>query len=570
MFLSVLVAIASALVAWNSAKHLDILWDEQIDHDIAAALAAHPLTGGDQTLDASQMRLPMYLCAAAFRLTGRDDLSIARGVSVVLGAVTILAAAGVARICFGPIVAILASVLLGFAPYFLAFERISMTEGDVALSCFMTLSLWAFLRYLREPTARHWMVAALVLGLAVGAKIFAGVLVVVFAILVKSSVRRGDPPATPPSPHLRRLHQLLALGLVIVLATTVIAIRSRTLSILGWSALFILWVSTIDFVRRRHPISTDPYARFFPLLALAVLTFFAVMPVHLTDHQIVRDLSRRMFHWGEGPSAVSWRDHLRLYSGILLIKLSIPWGILTCAALVHAALAERKDGRWRPLIYCFVFYIVGVCLLPLRQTFYLMGVYPLVVVMLAAFVVQIGDWLKRRSSRLSLAWTVLILVMLGHLGLRVAHAYPFYNVYGYDRVGDRWLGAESRGYRNLIQTPSDGVAELIRWCNANAHVHRGDRVVSYLWEDRIIDHLMPKNPHFELIRRGIPPDSFTVPPPPPIDRADYVLVHINNLLGYGDRPPDWPPGDILSNRFEAIYTVRRGPLAVAWVYGRRN
>ncbi len=570
LFSSILVAIASATIAWNSAKHLDMLWDEQVDHDIAAALAAHAITGGDQTLDASQLRLPMYLCAAAFKLTNSDDLAVARAVSVVLGAITIIAAAGVARICFGPLVAILASLLLAFAPYFLAFERISMTEGDVAPACFMTLSLWFFLRYQREPTARRWLVAAIFLGLAVGAKVFAGVLIFVFAIMVKSSVMRGAPSTTDRSPNVRRLHQLLALGLVLVAATAAVAIRSRSLAVLGWVALFILWVSTIVFVCRRRPVSTDPYARFIALLVLAVLTFFAVMPVHLTDHQIVRDLARRMFHWGDAPSAISWRDHLRLYSGILLIKLTIPFGILTCLALVYAAIRERKDPRWRPFIYCFVFYVVGVCLLPLRQTFYLMGVYPLVNVITAAFVVEMGMRVKRLSPIAPSLWSLLILILLCHLGIRVANAYPSYNLYGYDRVGDRWLGAESRGYRNLIQTPSDGVAELIHWCNTDPHVHRGDRVVSYLWEDRIIDQLMPRNPHFELIRRGIPPDSFAVPPAPSINGADYVLVHINNLLGYGDLPPDWPPGDILSRRFEAIYTVRRGPLAVAWVYGRRN
>jgi len=240
-------------------------------------------------------------------------------------------------------------------------------------------------------------------------------------------------------------------------------------------------------------------------------------------------------------------------------------------ALVYAAAAERKDGRWRPLVYCFVFYVTALCFLPLRQTFYLMGVYPLLLIIMAAFTVQVGGWLKRLSPKAPLPWAILIILcLLGHLGVRVTRSYPNYRLHNYGWVGDRWLGAESRGYRNLIQTPSDGVAELIRWCNTDPHVHRGDRVVSYLWEDQIIDRILPPDPHFHLIRRGIPPNSFAVPPPPPIGDADYVLVHISNLLGYGDRSPDWPPKDVLASRFDVVYTVQRGPLAVAWVYGRRG
>lgn len=567
---SLLAAVASAAIAWNSAKHLDILWDEQVDLEIASALAAHPLTGGEITLDASQTRLPMYLCAATFRLTGRTDLNVARWISVLLGAITIVATAALARICFGPLVACLASILLALSPYFLAYERIAMTEGDIALACFMTLSLWAYLRYLQSPTARRWLLAAILFGLAAGAKPFAAVLLVVYLILGHRGSFAEASSHIHRSARLRRVNVLLGIGLLVGAATTAIAVRSRNLAVIGWAVLFALWLCVVVLVFRHRLVSSRPGARFLALVALALITFFALMPVHLTDHQIIRTLARRLLRWDDFLPLDGWRDHLRLYSGILVTKLTLPWGILTCLALVYAAVRERADPRWRSLVYCIVAYVLAIFLLPLRQTFYLMGVYPILVVMTAAFTVEIGTLLKRLAPKSSPAWTVFVFCLLGNLGFQVGRSYPYFHLFNYAWVGNRWLGAESRGYRNLIQTPSDGVAELIRWCSTDPRVHRGDRVVSYLWEDRIIDGLMPQNPHFQLIRRGIPPDTFGVPPPPAIEQADYVLLHINNLLGYVGQRPDWPPVETLSSRFEVVHTVRRGPLAIAWVYARRD
>jgi len=64
--------------------------------------------------------------------------------------------------------------------------------------------------------------------------------------------------------------------------------------------------------------------------------------------------------------------------------------------------------------------------------------------------------------------------------------------------------------------------------------------------------------------------DYCVPAAPSIENADFVLLHIDNLLGYGDRPPDHPPLDLLNGEFEPVYTVKRGPLEVAWVYARQK
>lgn len=565
--ISLAAAITVIVLGGKSASHLETLWDEQVDHDIAVDLRHHPLTGGEHALDASQTRLPMYACALVFAATGRDDLAIARGVSLAAGAFTVLAAAALAYTCFGQCAAALAVVLLALSPYFLSFARISMTEGDIFFSLFFTAAMWAFVSYLKRPSAGWWWLAAVLTGLAIGSKVFAIAVVPVFAVLVFSS-----PPIAVLETNqnaVLRLHKLLIAGLVGIVITLAIAMMSKNIAILGWLLVLTIWISISLGLRRTRALAPNRLLRFAGLVVFSLITCASLMPVHLTDHQIAREIARRLLRWDNSFPLAFWSDHLRLYAGIVLIKMTVPLGILSAIALVFAAFRERDDGRWRACILGTVFYLVLICLLPLRQTFYLMGVYPLIVIIAAAFLTEIGTWLARRSKGLATVWALAVVAMLIWLGIAASQTFPWFHLHGYSLVGDRWLGAESRGYRNLIQTPSDGVESLIKWCNTDPRVHRGDTVVSYLWEERIIDSVLPPDHHYRLIRRGLSQDTDRLPPPPAIDNADFVLVHINNLLGYGDRPPDMPPRDLLSTRFEVVHTVRRGPLAVGWVYARR-
>jgi hypothetical protein len=135
----------------------------------------------------------------------------------------------------------------------------------------------------------------------------------------------------------------------------------------------------------------------------------------------------------------------------------------------------------------------------------------------AAMFVQIGRWARGLAPAARSVWTVAAALMLMHLGYTVWREYPWYHLAGYHLIGDRWLGAESRGYRNVIQTPSDGVESLIRWCVDSQEIRPGAKVVSFLWEDmpgHIVDGVLPENPRFSLIRRGLTRDSDIMPPPP--------------------------------------------------------
>ncbi|QDV90233.1 Dolichyl-phosphate-mannose-protein mannosyltransferase [Phycisphaerae bacterium RAS2] len=572
-----IIALAAMLIARSSAAQLETLWDEQVDHDIAVALRDDPLRGESPALDASQTRLPMYLCAAAMKLTGRSDLQLCRDVSLVLGGLTIVLSASLAHLLFGGWTALLAATLLAASPYFLSFARIAMTEGDIAFSCAVVAALLAYLHDLRRPTPARWLIAGVLLGLAIGAKLFAIFLVPVLCVLATSSRSPRSVPESTGQPASHRkidrwLMGSLAVGLAASLCAVLLAMASRDRAVVAWGFAAAAWLlGVVRVLFRGSSLPSSPMGRLVAMLMLAGLTFGALMPAHLTSHDILREIARRTLRWDNSIPLALWSDHLRLYAGIILVKLSIPFGLLTAVALLYAAFVERTDGRWRPCIIAIIFYIVLICFLPLRQTFYLMGVYPLIVVLTAAFAVETVRRLRQRSAPASALAATLIAACLVHLGVRGATAFPYFHLYGYDRVGDRWMGRESRGYRNLIQTPSDGVEELLQWCAKSERVRPADQIVSFLWEDRIVRNVLASLPRpVHLTPRGLTEESDKLPPQPDIHQAEWILLHINNRLGYGDRPPDWPPIALLEAQFTVAYRVRRGPIEVAWVYGRRE
>lgn len=569
------VACASATIGWYSAAHLETLWDEPIDQAIADGLRDHPFAGGRPVLDPSQLRLPMYVTAFADAFSGRSDLAFARGVSLCAGAITVLATALLGARLFGPMAGFLAALLLGLSPYFLAYSRVAMTEGDVFLACFMTLAVWAFMRHLERPTPANWLTAAVFLAMALGAKAFAIVLLPVYAVMRFSAPRPVSPSfATAATPgERRRLHRLLTIDAIFAAGVCVTAAFSRQAAVAGWAVLAVLWLATVVTTLRMRTLPRGDLSQLVGLAVLAGVTFCVLMPVHLIEHEIVREFGRRLLGRSDNAASVSLADHLRLYSGILLIKMTVPLGVLTVCGLGYGIVRARHETAWRVCVLTVLLYLAGLCLLPLRQSFYLMGVYPLVAVIAAGFAVGIGRRLRKLGlGGLAVGWAVVMACSVSYLGWNVHQAYPYFHLFGYETIGDRWLGAESRGYRNLIQTPSDGVESLIRWVTAEGHVRPGSRVVSLLWEDmpgHIVDRLLPPQLPFTFVRRGLQPDSGLVPPPPSIDDADYVLLHINNFLGYGDRPPDNPPRELLDAQFEPAYVVRRGEIEVAWVYRRR-
>ncbi len=558
-----------AAVAGSSARNLDILWDEAVDLQIAAALAEHPIVGEARAIDPSQFRLPMYVTALASRLTGESTLAAARRVSVFVGVVGILAATGLAWTLFGRATAALTAALLALSPYYLAFGRIAMTEGDIFLAATVALACWSFAAFLAKRSTARWIVAGVMLGAAFGAKAYALALVPVFGICLA---------ATPSILEMRPERSRRLWGVLVVsaigLAIALIGIEIKPeWAVWVWGAVCVMLAATLVAACADRIEGLSRARAFTGVVILAGLVWGAAMPEHLTQPAILRGLAGRAARWDHKPPLAMALDHLRLYSGIVLFKATIPVGVLSVAGLVTGLAKARNDPRWRLPTLTVVAWVGALCLLPLRQTFYLMGVYPLLMLLTAAFAVGASRRLGGRNAvRRGVVALVAIFLPLGWLGVQTKKAYPDFQLYPDQLFAPQfqWLGAEARGYRNLIQTNSDGVETLLRWCLAKAPA--GSRVVSYLWEDHILDRDLPEGLPFTLVRRTISQDSAGVPPAPSLAGADFVLLHINNYLGYGDLPPDLPPAGELQRDFEPVAVIRRGMSAmpVAWVYQRRG
>ncbi|MCB9853552.1 MAG: glycosyltransferase family 39 protein [Phycisphaerales bacterium] len=583
------VSIYAGVVIWSAARGIETLWDEAVDLQIANDFRDAPLRGGDP-IDPSQLRLPMMIDAVGAELFGWTGYDGARFVSVLAAVVTILAAAALAAMLFDAWTALLAAVLLSLSPYFLAFARIGMTEGDILAACFCTIAVLAYVWYLKRPTSGRWALAGVALALAIGAKLFAVFLIVAFAFL--SATTYSEPAITfKRDPRdVNRLRKWLVILWIMIVVTFLLAYANThppsteglewagdvagTLATIGWVLLLLGWIGATVFAVSRGVIASARSTRFRHLMLFAGATFFVLMPVHLLQPEIIKSIVARALRWDHRIPLALWADHLRLYTGIIFIKATIPVGVVTGLAILQAMTSERSEGRWRPCLFVVLFYIPLLCFLPLRQTFYLMPIYPALMILTSAFAVGTVRYCFSLGPGYGIFAVALVAVGLGNLAMESRAIHPDYHVFGYQTVGDRWLGAESRGYRNLIQTPSDGVVSLINWCNTSGQVHEGDQVVSYLWEDRIIGQCLDPDRPFRFTSRGVTEASDVVPELPSFVSADFVLLHINNLLGYGDRAPDHPDMALLEQHFEKAFTVVRGsaarPLEVAWVYRRKR
>ncbi len=568
---------AFVVLAWTSQRGLGLLWDEQVDLEIAAALLDHPLYGSGA--DGSQMRLPMAVNALAFALGG-PSLHLSRAISILVGLAAILTTFGLCRRLFGGWTALLAAALVAFSPYFLAFARIAMTEGDVFPALFVTLACWAYLHYADRPHGPRLALAAVILGLAIAAKLYALFLVPVFGMCEVIAGRRhvhvgrtsSRTAAVMASGSSSGWLGFAVLGCLALAATSagLAQVRQVAASIVVWVLLLTATAAVvIALVRRRRwrPARRTGWV-VMSLLAMAVTC--AAIPQHVIHPDILRTIARRTVYWDHLVPGALWSDHLRLYAGVILIDGTMPVGVASLAAIVWAWFREKDEPALRLPVFAVSFFILAIATLPLRQTFYLMSVYPLVAILTAAWLRAVSRWLHRTWRAARPVWSVLIVVIVGQAVYAAAAAWPDYNLYARRWVGAQWLGAEARGYRNLVQTPCDGYAELVQWCLEYAQP--GQRVVSYLWADHVLDRLLPTDLPFTLIRRGVyhaADRGLPQPDPPAIDQADYVLVHINNFIAYDDAPPP----DQLARYFggrPAYVVYRDGDFPMAVVYRRRG
>jgi 4-amino-4-deoxy-L-arabinose transferase-like glycosyltransferase len=536
------------VVSWQSVRSLNTLWDEQQDEPAVTALLQHPLWGTSELGSEAQAWLPMYATAVVFACTGAS-LSAARLLSIAVGTLTILMTWVAGRRWFGSTAALVAATLLTLSPYFISFSRTALTEGDAFCPLTVLLTLLAFDAYRRWGNSQAILFLAVALGLAMSAKFFA---VVLIPVLVLCDLVRYRAASSRQGKRDRRAYRVL-LGWIMapagLVCLTISAAQGHQvpLSIGLWAAGVMSLLLTAARLLTQRAVRWPPLAAWLAILLLATTVCLAAFPAHVLQPGVLQQLLSRSSQWdGRQPLALLG-EHLRLYSGILLLKLGVPLGVLSVAALVWACARAVQHAVVRWMVAVLVMYITMLVTLPLRQPFYLMSIYPLLVLIIAGFLVEMTAALQP-WGRVRRAW--MVMAIAAHLWLLwgVIQVYPEFGWYGYETIGERWLGEESRGYRNIIQITNDGTEDALRW--SMEHVPAGARVVSYLSAYHVVEAYAARHPlQFEFIQRPGEIDAARALRP---GEVDYLLVDLNALIDSGLPPggegPWGPP----------VHTIWRG------------
>jgi len=541
------VLLIYALLILPTVTRQGVSWDEPTDIAIAGAYLRLPdgwLAGSPD--DPSQTRLPMAAVAVVYHLLNTSDLITARLVSVLAGALTLVAVYRYGRRRFGLATGVLASALLATSPFFLAFARVAFTETDIYLACALAWLLEAADRLQERFTVGQAAWVGLFLGLALSAK--ATMLAVLPAIwwvcLAGRSAWQAElaVQAQPPLPVSKRELAFWLAWLLVCLVGGLYVVKTlppevyqgwlrlaHYLAVAGGWLLALLWAAW-----RRHR-RVNPFLAALFITALAGLTFFVAPPEHLTNPAILAGLDWRLEHeMAFDPAFIL--EAAALHGLCLLFKPGVVVGAGIFLALGIALWQWPRRPALRLPVLIVLGYALGLLLLPLAQTFYTIPLLPILALLAADQAVA----LFARRRRLALGLAALAILSWGS---DLALCYPDYNLNGY-----QWLGARisanrpSAGDRSVVQTPSDGVAQAFEWLNA--HAAAGQRVMAYVLPWHIVSAAAPAPP-YQIV------NGFSTP----ID-ADYIVTEINVLI-----PQCW----WRKSQGKSLATVYDPPFNQAWL-----
>ena len=314
--------------------------------------------------------------------------------------------------CFGPKGGLLALFLLAFDPNILAHASVAAT--DLGTAGFILIALFTFQRFLRRPSLGRWTLAGLTLGLALGTKLSAllllpaqGLLVLVYGMWGTKSLRISR---SEDWGHEPRWRTVLMLGI----AYTGIVVQ----------AAFVLWAL--------YGFEVGPV----PSLDVSLPAASHAIPwLRLREHM----------QWGHAAflmGQVSHQGWWYYFPVALALKTPLPVLLSWLAALVALLLGLRKSWRDELALLLFpVLYLAFSVQSNLNIGYrHLLPILPL----LAVFAGRLAGLLRGLPRRLLAAGLGLWLVV-GTVSL-----HPHYLAYFNELAG----GPEG-GYRYLVDSNTD-------------------------------------------------------------------------------------------------------------------
>jgi hypothetical protein len=554
--LAVVVGAYAALVL-PTLNHLGIGWDEQTDLEVALAYGAEPggwLIGSD--IDVINVRLPMAATALWFAAFA-PELEAARLLACVLGALTLVAVVVFCRRELDARKGFVAGLLLATNPYFLAYSKSAFSDGDAFVTCALAWLLTS-LAHLRHERSIGWgAVTAVALGAALASKISAVAAIPVVAIALLLPAK--DEPVrdeTLTRGAWTALVALMAALYVSVFGGWEIGKRLAAehyeeagLAFLGAHAAVVvgLWIATLVVARSNRGARPTRVRLATFVLMFGALSFFALPPLHTTNPDVFNSLIGAFLYSNIGSPPRFALEAAALHFAVIAIKPSLLIGAGAWIALVVAALRVRARPELRLPVLLVACYGLFLLRLPWAQTFYMLPVFPALVILLTDLFVELWD--RRRGVAAALAAAAVAL-----LAVDLAGSHPDYHLNGYQWVGARiWGGRPTIGARSVVQIPTDGAEQALRFVDANAQP--GETVVSFVRPWHIIAATLPR-PDYTLVNGLDDPSA--------IARADYVVTTLGAEIrhGYGvDDPVEvWAaPYDRerLERDFTRIYRVER-------------
>ncbi len=595
VFSSIFIALAGYTVGVSTVQY-----DEFTDLVIASQLSQHPLSG--HTYDGSQARFPMYVTAVAFRIMQvfnpnfelLDILPISRWFSILMIVPAIWGSYWLGVRMFNAAVGLFAATLFTFSPYVLHFGHAALTQGDAFTVAPVLFSLLSFVEFTRERTTIWLVLFSIFLSFAIAAKFFLVILMpafITYHLILEFSNRYRNPGSITngtgtAKKSIDKSYLLLTVctGLLTLIAIIFAYSRfeqSGEMNQLMTVAARLAWGSSIvgiflcfSFAIKRFTFRGfgigKPGVRWelvgawlviFPLTFAMVMTLF---PAHIFNREILTTLFERFITLdGNTNFLATFLESTRLYLGLLLLKLGLPFGITTIIAFFWAARKSTKNREILLIMLVLFFYALMLAVLPLQQPFWLMSIYPLILLTVSAFFVL--GMAKITSLRLQAVSAGFAVFAFCWLLLGLIQAYPTFGYYGYETIGDRWLGKNSRGYAGVVVVTNDGSTEALNWLRQN--VSNGSTVVSYLDDIHIINYLDSVDPFNFKLKNGLNyqnRDELIEE----LEVADYVVVR---PIGDVDFPV--PITDsVFTQRFgtEPVHQIFRGrgvyKMAVMQIY----
>lgn len=570
LLLGAITAAYLVLVLPAVTRH-GISWDEQTDLTVATVYATEPggwLVGSD--LDAINVRLPMFTSAVLFALLGHPSLSAARLASVTTGVLTLLAVFAFCSRELDRRKGLLAAALLATSPYFLAYSKVAFTEGDAFVTAALAWLLVCLSRLRRQRSLGWGALTGVALGAALASKISAtaSIPVVLVTLLWPARDEAEGSRVSPESPA-SALSFLLVAGYVAIgggwelgrvaggghydgAGAVFLALHAAT--------VFAVWLAVLAVSARcrTQRLARWPLSAF--VLALAGLSFFVLPPVHVTNPDVFRELLGAFFFGTfEAPAAFALEAAAQNLA-VVAIKPSPLLGVGALVAVAAAAARVRSRPELRlPLLFtaCYFAFLVR---LPWAQTFYMMPLFPVLMILLA----DLGITLFQRARVPAVA---LAIAATATWASDVWQSHPDYHLNGYQWVGARpFAGRPTLGPRSLVQLPTDGVTQALAW--VDEHASPGETVALFVRPQHIVTAVLPDAP-YQLVN-GLADGRA-------IERADWVVTTLASEVepGFGMDDPDSVfafPYDRarLRGQFAPIFSVERAfGLEVATVWRRR-